>query len=268
MIPHPHDRNILLYAHRGACQVYPENSLEAFARAIEDGADAIELDVHATSDNHFVVFHDTGGARLTGQPHAIRSRPLNEIKRWRLGGTNCRIATLDELLTAFPRTRMSIDLKPNKPALVALFLDLLARHSVEDFVTIASFHQRVMTHVRKSGWAGRTALSRQEVSLLRFAPESLARRLIRGDAAQIPRSAGPVRLDRDSFLKRCHRLGLRADFWVVNEPSEAHDLLVRGATGLMTDDPVRLAPVVREFRQLFGKSEPSAADQGSMPGSS
>jgi glycerophosphoryl diester phosphodiesterase len=47
----------LVIAHRGACWELPENTLAAFERAIELGADYVELDVHATSDGELVVCH-------------------------------------------------------------------------------------------------------------------------------------------------------------------------------------------------------------------
>jgi glycerophosphoryl diester phosphodiesterase len=70
------------------------------------------------------------------------------------------------------------------------------------------------------------------------------RSFIGGDAAMIPTHSGSVRLDGESFIRRCRRLGLRVDYWVVNDPKEARALLGRGATGIVTDDPGRLAPVM------------------------
>jgi glycerophosphoryl diester phosphodiesterase len=63
----------------------------------------------------------------------------------------------------------------------------------------------------------------------------------------IPRRGYGIRLDGKSFLRRCRRLGLRVDYWVVNDPEEARTLLAAGATGIITDDPRRIAPVIREF---------------------
>jgi glycerophosphoryl diester phosphodiesterase len=85
------------------------------------------------------------------------------------------------------------------------------------------------------------------VAALRLAPLSIARRLIRGQAAQVPLRSGAIRLDKRGFLDRCRRLGIRADYWVVNDPDEARTLLANGATGLMSDDPGALVPVFREF---------------------
>jgi glycerophosphoryl diester phosphodiesterase len=63
----------------------------------------------------------------------------------------------------------------------------------------------------------------------------------------IPTSHGPLQLDRRRFIRRCRSLGLRVDYWVVNDPGVARDLLARGATGIITDDPRTIVPVMREF---------------------
>jgi glycerophosphoryl diester phosphodiesterase len=234
-----------LYAHRGASARAPENSLAAFSIALADGANALELDVHRTADGHFVVAHDPDGARTAGCNERIAEVGLDEVRRWTAGGES--IPTLTEFLQAFPDTPLSIDLKPNNPAAVAPLLDVLSTHNGEARITFASFHDRLVWQARRLGWRGRTALTRGEVAALRFAPLALARTLIRGHAAQIPLRSGPIRLDRKAFLNRCRILGIRADYWVVNDPETARTLLAAGATGLMSDDPARLAPVFREF---------------------
>ncbi len=240
-----HDFRLRLYAHRGASAQAPENSLAAFEIALADGANALELDVHRTADGHFVVAHDPDGARTAGCDERIAEVSLDEVRQWTTGGES--VPTLTEFLLAFPDTPLSIDLKPNDPTAVAPLLDVLSEHNGKDRVTFASFHDHLVWRARKLGWKGRTALTRGEVAALRFAPLALARNLIRGHAAQIPMRSGPIRLDRRAFLDRCKKLGLRADYWVVNDPDEARTLLTAGATGLMSDDPVRLAPVFKEF---------------------
>jgi len=234
-----------LYAHRGASAHAPENTLPAFETALADGANALELDVHRTADGHFVIAHDPDGARTAGCDERIAEVNLDEVRRWTPGGES--IPTLTEFLQAFPDTPLSIDLKPNDPAAVEPLLNVLSSHNGEARVTVASFHDRLVWQVRRLGWQGRTALTRSEVAVLRLAPLALAKRFIRGHAAQVPLRSGVIRLDRRGFLDRCRRLGIRADYWVVNDPHEARTLLAAGATGLMSDDPALLAPVFREF---------------------
>jgi glycerophosphoryl diester phosphodiesterase len=62
----------------------------------------------------------------------------------------------------------------------------------------------------------------------------------------IPRRGMGVDLDGRHFIDRCRTLGLRVDYWVVNSPGDARELLDRGATGIITDDPARIAAVFAE----------------------
>jgi glycerophosphoryl diester phosphodiesterase len=219
--------------------------MPAFELALADGANALELDVHRTADGHFVVSHDADGARTAGCPDRICEQPLERIRLWRVGESV--LPTLTEILEAFPTTPLSIDLKPDDPDAVGPMLELLAAHRGEDRVTVASFHDHLIRQVRRMGWQGRTALTKIEVAALRFAPLVLSRRIVRGHAAQVPVRYGKVRLDQPSFLRRCRRLGIRADYWVVNDRDEARKLLSAGATGVMSDDPAVILPVMKEF---------------------
>jgi len=241
-----------LYAHRGASAKLPENSLEAFEKALADGANALELDIHRTADGHFVVAHDPHGQRLAGVGETICTLCLDDVKKWDVSTTDPRnlghhaVPTLAEVFEAFPDVPMSIDHKPDDPGSVPDLLELVARYGAEESVTLASFSRKVVRRIRNLGFRGRTALTRPEIIWLRFLPTALARRLVTGDAAQIPTHSGAIRLDGRSFLEKCRALGIRTDFWVVNDPGEARTLLARGATGIMTDDPALIAPVFRE----------------------
>ena len=75
----------------------PENSLPAFARAVEQGK-AIELDLHATADNRLVVLHDFQLTRRTGVPGIVEEWTLEDLRKLRLQGTDAQIPTLDEVL--------------------------------------------------------------------------------------------------------------------------------------------------------------------------
>jgi len=89
-----------LYAHRGLHDKkkgIPENSMAAFGRAVEAGY-GIELDVQLTKDRIPVVFHDFTLERMTGQPGKVYDYTLEEIQKFRLGGTDEQIPTFEEFL--------------------------------------------------------------------------------------------------------------------------------------------------------------------------
>jgi glycerophosphoryl diester phosphodiesterase len=137
--------------------------------------------------------------------------------------------------------RVNVDLKGEA---VDLALDLVRRLRVEERVTIASFQLRTLSRVRRQGYAGETALAQPEVATLLGLPAMLWRQLPRtGDAAQVPTHQGPIRFDRPTFVAKCHSLGLRVDYWVVDDRAEAARLLELGADGIMTNDPAALRPL-------------------------
>ncbi len=89
----------------------PENSLAAFARAAEKGYN-IELDIQLTADFEIVVFHDSGLKRMCGVRRKIANVNYNELREYRLGGTDERIPTLKEVLELIDgRVGIVIELK-------------------------------------------------------------------------------------------------------------------------------------------------------------
>jgi len=244
-----------LYAHRGASAERPENTMLAFERAVELGVDALELDVHLTRDAQLVVAHDDTASRTTGALMPWAELDLVEVQRLDAGwgfvapdgtrpfaGQGITVPTFEEVLVAFPGVHMNVDIKGEKAVDVAV--DLVRRLGAEERVTFASFQLRTVVEVRRRGYAGGTALSQTEVASLLSLPAVVWRQLpLTGSAAQVPTRQGPIHFDRASFIAKCHSLGLRVDFWVIDEPAEAQRLLALGADGIMTNDPKAIVPL-------------------------
>ena len=244
-----------LYAHRGASAECPENTMPAFERAVEIGVDALEMDVHVTRDGHLVVVHDPDGARTTGARLAWCDLDLADVRRLDAGwgfvaadgsrpfaGKAIRVPVFAEVLAAFPAMRINVDLKGDRA--VALMLDLLRARGAEDRVTLASFQLATLVEIRRRGYGGETALSQAEVAALLALPAMLWRQLPwTGTAAQVPVHAGRIRFDRATFIAKCHSIGLRVDFWTIDERDQAARLLELGADGIITNDPRALRPL-------------------------
>jgi len=244
-----------LYAHRGASAERPENTMPAFERAVEVGVDALELDVHLTRDDQLIVAHDDTCERTTGAQLAWRDLALADIDRLDAGwgfvapdgsrpfaGKGIRAPRFEAVLEAFPKHHLNVDIKGDRS--VEIMLELVRRHRAEDRVTIASFQVATLVQVRRKGYAGETALSQTEVATLAALPGLAWRQLpFTGNAAQIPTHAGPLHFDRAAFIAKCHSVGLRVDFWVIDDAAEASRLLELGADGIMTNDPKAIAPL-------------------------
>src|SRR4051812_12435948 len=94
-LDHP---GVLAFAHRGGAGDGPENTLSAFARAVEVGYRYLETDVHVTADGVLVAFHDDVLDRVTDRTGRIRELPWSEVSEARVGEEP--IPLLEELLEA------------------------------------------------------------------------------------------------------------------------------------------------------------------------
>lgn len=103
------------YAHRGLWNdALPENSMAAFRHAVDNGF-GMEMDVHLTRDDQLVIFHDDSLKRMCGVDKPICECTLEELRQYRLKGTEEGIPTFDEFLTMVDgRVPLIIEIKPDK----------------------------------------------------------------------------------------------------------------------------------------------------------
>jgi glycerophosphoryl diester phosphodiesterase len=241
---------IELLAHRGASAEVRENTLAAFARALELGATCIETDAHVTRCGAVVLSHDADGARIAGDFRRVDALALQHVRAW-------GVPTLDEALARFPGARFNVDCKSRGERAVDALVRVIAARGAEDRVLVTSFDAGTLRRVRRSGYRGRTGLAQAEIARLYFTPLGVLRALpLRGVAAQIPTASMGLHLDTRMFLDKAHALGLAVHYWVINDPVEAARLLDLGADGIVTDDVRAIAPVVAAAaprRGLTGK---------------
>ena len=101
-------RPVCVIAHRGASEDAPENTLRAFALAWEQGADAVECDVHLAKDGHLMVIHDAHTQRVSGKDAPVSGQTLEELRRLDVGSWKDKkwkgekIPTLAELFASMP----------------------------------------------------------------------------------------------------------------------------------------------------------------------
>ncbi len=266
-------RSRRLYGHRGARGRCPENTLLSFAAALQDGANALEMDVQRTKDGVVIVFHDDDGARMAGVPTRVADATWADVQRWDLGrafalpvgeaappslggdptrpyaGRGLAPPRLVDVLRAFPGIAINIDLKTRDPALVADVVKIVDDERAVGRVLLTSFLDDVIDAVQATGTRAATGLGPAAVRNLRLLPSFVARRLLRrhiergGSRVQIPPRVSVLRLDSADFIARCHDLGFAVDFWVIDDVEQGRALLDRGADGLMSDFPGRLAPL-------------------------
>jgi glycerophosphoryl diester phosphodiesterase len=141
------------YAHRGLhdkAHGIPENSMAAFRRAVDRGFGA-ELDVHLTRDGRLAVIHDDSLLRTAGVDVKASDLTADELRQYRLEGTEERIPFLEEVLPLFEgKTPLIVELKVegNAGALSQAACDLLDQFSVE--YCIESFHPQAILWLKQN----------------------------------------------------------------------------------------------------------------------
>lgn len=271
-------RRVLAYAHQGGALEAPSSTLWAMEQALDAGADALELDLHATSDGHLVVCHDPTLERTTNGAGPIARRRLDEVARldaayhfvpgegarpgrpaaaYPLRGRAARddrfrVPTLDAVLRRFPGVPVNLDVKqrpPRVPAYEGRLVDLLRAHGRDDDVIVAAFDQRSTDAVRalapelplSAGRRGVAAFA-AAVRLGRRAP----RRLRRFAALQVPATVAGRPLVTAGFVTAAHEAGVAVHVWTVDDPAEMRRLVELGVDGVMSDRPSVLARVLTE----------------------
>ncbi len=220
----------LPFAHRGGASDAPENTLPAFKDALDLGYHYLETDVRVTSDGVIVAFHDNDLMRTCNRPGKISELPWSEVRTAMVEG-KAPIASLEEVLDAFPEARINIDCKVDEgvDALVAA----VKRTGSTERVCLASFSDKRLKRMRAALPDVCTALGPQSLALLRYG-------LMRhppGLAAQVPVKQGPITVVNRKFVERAHKLGVQVHVWTIDEPAEINRLLDLGVDGIMTDKP-------------------------------
>ncbi|HYE71763.1 MAG TPA: glycerophosphodiester phosphodiesterase [Blastocatellia bacterium] len=133
---------MLVIAHRGASAAEPENTLRAFARAIEMGAGMIELDLQLTRDDRVVVIHDDDLSCTTNLRGFISRSSLEEVRRADAGRGE-RIPTLEETLE-LARGRIQLYLEIKNPLAAKETIRQVREFKMQSDVMLASFNLKLM----------------------------------------------------------------------------------------------------------------------------
>lgn len=142
-------RTPYVMAHRGNRAACPENTLAAFERALADGADIIETDLHLTRDGVFVCIHDATVDRTTDGRGAVADMTLAELKRLsafygRPEFKDQRVPTLAEAASLIPNSvALALELKTDRfleQDVCEKLVKELDRAGVRSRTVVLSFH--------------------------------------------------------------------------------------------------------------------------------
>ncbi len=265
---------MIAYAHQGGAWEGPSSTFHAIDHALDAGATAIELDVHATADGELVVCHDATVDRTTASSGTIAGHTLAELRAmdfsyWWIPGADVTpgrpgvdypfrgrapadrdfgIATLREVLERYPGVILNLDIKQTAPVVApyeAALARLLAEYGRSDDVIVASFldsatdaFRRHAPSVPTSAGTVATAEAWQAVQAGEELPD------IPAVAYQVPERQGDLVVVDERFVVAAHRAGRAVHVWTVNDTESMERLLDLGVDGIISDLPTTLCGVL------------------------
>lgn len=216
---------MLIYGHRGASALEPENTIRAFERALAMGADGLEFDVQASADRVPVLIHDRRLSRTTNGAGNVDEVSLTDLQKLDAGKSE-RIPTFEQALDAIGG-QAHLDIEVKQGGIEREVLAVLHGHPASRW-TISSFDWGILRTIRELDASAGLWLLAMDVS---EAVIDIAKQLAASGVA-----LHAVALNEDS-AKQLHGADLKIIIWTVNDVAEAKRCQELGAFGLCTDNP-------------------------------
>lgn len=239
---------ILRVAHRGASAQYPENTLLAFRSAIDQGVDALELDVHLTADDELVVIHDSTLERTTNGYGNVHDKTLQEIRQLDAGQGE-KMPLLSEViqLAREAQIRLFVEVKGATEA------DALAiTESTVGALEVGSFLSQVILTSFSASALSRAKSIQPEISTMldpspqdgTLTPRQICVQALRAGANCL---SYDFRFLTPAIATECQLAGLALWPWDPDEPEDMRRVIKLGAPGLITNRPDVLNKVLHDF---------------------
>lgn len=228
-----------VFAHRGASQYAPENTIEAFALAIEQGADGIELDVQLTKDGQVVVIHDETIDRVSNGKGTVREYTLDELRQYSFHYKfpqfgKVAIPTLKEVLNIVKteKTVVNIELKTGiywYPGIEQKVNGIVKGAGMQKRVIYSSFNHYSVQKIKELDPEAVTAYLYSDVilNIEQYAKDS-------GVCGLHP---AVYHLKMADFLERYLDSGLAVRVWTVNSRSDMRMFIKTGVDAIITNKP-------------------------------
>jgi len=238
----------IVIAHRGASKYAPENTIAAFRKAVEMGAEGIELDVHLSADGHLVVIHDEKVDRTSNGNGWVKGKTLEELKALDFGSWFSQefkgetIPTLDEVLELLQRWTgtINIEIKDGSilyPNIEKEVVNIIEKFKLEDRIIVSSFNHYSLVEVKKLN-------PRIKTGILYLAglyePWEYAKRL---DAYAIHPSLYNV---VPEIVNGCIKNGIAINPYTIDEPEMIKKVASLGVDGIITNVPDIALKVLKE----------------------
>lgn len=242
--------SINVISHRGANLVAPQNTVEAFEKAMEIGCDGFETDIHLTKDGVPVVCHNFDIDKTSDGEGFIKDMTLEELRKFDFGKyfgeafVGTKIPTLDEFLDVSERMGdkmkvLDIELKSSKigkagTEIVEKMINAVKAHGLFDKLLVSSFDPQILIDCKKLDARCKTGIL--------YSPNLWYSLKIQRDPIKFCRMITCDALHphywyvNKEYVDRAHEAGIQVNPWTVDSEKVAKKLIGLGVDGLITDD--------------------------------
>ena len=251
-----------ILGHRGFSSDYPENTMLAFQKAIDAGADGFEFDVKLSKDGVIVVMHDSSVDRTTNGVGTVSSLTLSELKSLDAGikkgiaFENEPIPTLHEVLDKFGKeTILNIELTnygaDYSPQLASSVADLLKNYGYGENIMVSSFLFKNLSQMKEALPDIQCALLTQK-GIKGFFGRNVLNHSLSIDALH------PEHSDvTPGLIKRERQCGRKIRTWTVDDMDEILKLDKMDIDAVMTDNPLGACKILgHHINQTSGQLTP------------
>ena len=226
--------------HRGAAALAPENTWESFDRALSIGVDAIETDVHSTSDGEFVLIHDKNLSRTTNGTGIVHDTPWSIVKELDAGSwfseehTGARIPRLRETLERYGQ-QTHIVLEVKQAGIELQVLEMVREMGLLENVTFSSFFFTIVENLKSHAPEAKVG------SLTIDAKPETTQRVLDAKLDQI---CPPAPFLSQELVKGWKASGLEVRAWGIKDPDVMRIAIEAGVDGMTVDFPHLLLEAV------------------------
>lgn len=243
-----------IWAHRGASGYAPENSLEAFERAVRLGADGVELDIQMTRDGELVVIHDERIDRVSNGSGMVGEYTLSQLRQYDFNRTNpefsnVKIPTLEEVYDLLRGTNLDINVELKTgicfyDGLAERVLELTGRMGLVDKVWFSSFNHYSICKLKELNPKVKTGL---------LYSDGICDPV--GYAIMATGNGSPVdalhpawyNLQYPGVVDKAKVKNMKVHVWTVNSEEHARVCFEKGVDAIITNYP----DLAREWREMY-----------------
>ena len=227
------------YAHRGASEYYPENTMSSFLAGVQMGANGIETDVQKTKDGLLVLFHDDTLVRVTGEEGSICDYTYEELQNFSVkkGELSDKIPLFEDFLAEFADKGLSFAIELKVDGIEQEVADLLHKYGVNKKTTVTSFALSRLENMK--AYAPRLKLG----YLTKSVDESVVKSLLGIGVDEICPRANLITAEKVTEL---HRLGFNVRAWGVSNEETMKMVCEAGTDGMTVNAPDVLNRLITE----------------------